>query len=110
MPIKKRHQVISLGTVDGNSVEVDASSADWAIVMVKNGGSSNTVGVEASPQPFGESPTWYDVGVGITVTASQNWAWPIPGYGYSQQYAPGRMRITTSESAEVWVELVREIE
>jgi len=110
MPYKQRHQKVDLGTVNGNSADVDASAADFAILYVKNdSGSTATVAVQASPQPFGESATWYDFGESQSVATGKSKAWPIPQHVYSEFMTSRRLRITTTQSVGLWVELVREI-
>lgn len=112
MPQKKRHSIISLGDISAGAytAEVDASAFDYAIVMVKNaGGGASTITVEASPQAFGTTATWYTYGRTNSVPASTNEAWSIPQYPYSEFTTANRIRIKSSAATTIWVELVREI-
>ncbi len=112
MPSHERHKIISLGDVAalGYSPEVDASSADSAILYVKNAtAAASSIMVYSAPEPFGTSATWYTFGGAHSVPAGKNQAWSVPEYQYSEFSAARRMRFYSTKDVTMWVELVREI-
>jgi len=56
------------------------------------------------------TPLWFLVGTAVAVTSAENWAFVAPSDPYSLQTTPSRMKFLCSGTANVWIELVREIE
>ena len=127
MPSKNRRMLFSLGSIDVGdaSDEFDLSSATHAFLHMKrvDAGTSVTVHFEASPQPFGTTPTWHSMRELSTVPISQTtstriqlFTWDsswvdtivtyIPicasvlasGYGALDSPVPQRMRIRVTGS------------
>lgn len=110
--MKNRHAVISLGDISasGESGEVDLSTFHNAWLFFKTGASAATVSVDAAPEEFGDTPSWFQYGKAISVLANSNVAIPIP-MGVATDYAvPARVRVKSSQAlTDVFIEGVRDI-
>jgi len=118
----KRRVLISLGAIDPESYsdEFDLSSMTRAFLMMKKSDAENQIVVnfQASPQPFGETPTWHEMYEIRGLSVSQSTATriqqllpavgsyqtlcayiplcasnPYSAYGFLDTPAPRRMRL-----------------
>jgi len=117
MPAKSRHFVVSLGDIeaDSSTAEVDLSSANWAFVYATTLTGNSNIVVEASPEPFGTTPTWYEYGGEVQFTTAESFCMAIPFEGYWDYVCPQRIRLTLKDSStatdltDIYVEGIREI-
>ena len=114
MSAKDRHAVISLGDIAGGSSsnEVDMSTFQNAWLFFKNAsGSTAHVLIEAAPEEYGETPTWFRYGRPVEVLNNRQTAFPIPCGVLTDYVIPARIRVTSADEAitDVFIEGVRDI-
>lgn len=128
MPLKNRHEVISVGTVNSvstTSPEVDLSSMDTALIyMSVDGGATNEVTVETNADPFGVVGTWRDAGttplsIDGSSASDREQVFPFPFftsivsvYGSPGNICPQRVRFVHSGGSNditIYVEGIRQI-
>lgn len=129
MPIKNRHEVLSVGTVATGSTtspEVDLSSMDTALIylsVTEGSGTVNEVTVQTNADPFGTAGTWRDTGlaplnVNVGIDGSEL-VFPFPfflstvqTYGSPGNICPQRVRFVRSGGSNpiaIHVEGIRQI-
>lgn len=117
MPNKARHMTMSLGSIadGGSTAEVDLSAFNWAFVFGTTTTGTSDIVIEAAPEPFGTTPTWYEYGTEAQFTTEVSFCMAVPFEGYWDFVTPQRIRVTLKSSStaatldDIYVEGVREV-
>lgn len=110
--MKKRHEVYELGDFT-NSVtkEIDLGSFSHAWLYGQTTSQNTNFEVEAAPEEFGETPTWFLFGKRVAKASAGRFCVPLPVGVGSDYLVPARIRVRLVSGGmdELHIEGVREI-